>query len=259
MKPSTRGRKMRLLMAAIPVAGIMTVASAAVVTATSGVAGADSPSYALTCSAAGIPVNLTQVVTEGLISPSPVDSGGAVSLASNPADVPNGALTGGTLLNPPDGGLGLFLGFPTALEPLTTPGDTVQFAGDVPLTVTGGTGSPAMAVSGTFTVPATYPSGSLFVSVPATLSGSVTAGSSGTVSLGEPVFTATAPLTLSLTITNPSTSPPTVTPVPLSCTSTAAITIDTANITPTPFISVNPTSVAFTSARGDITNHGVRR
>lgn len=239
---------MRLLMAALPVAGIMTVASAAVVSLTSGVAGADTPSYALTCSAAGIPVNLTAVVTEGLISPNPVDSGGTVTLASNAADVTNGgALTGGTLLNPPDGGLGFDINFPTALEPLTTAGDTVQFAGAVPLTVTGGTGTPSMAVSGTFTVPASYPSGNLYVSVPGTLSGAVTAGASGTVSIGEPIFDTGTPLSLTLTITNPSTSPPTVTPVPLTCTSTAAVTIDTANITPTPFIGVSPSSYAFTS------------
>jgi hypothetical protein len=239
---------LRLLMAALPVAGIMTVASAAVVSLTSGVAGADTPSYALTCSAAGIPVNLTSVVTEGLISPNPVNSGGSVSLAANATDVTNGgALTGGTLLNPPDTGLGFEIEFPSSLEPLTTAGDTVQFAGSVPLTVTGGTGTPSMSVSGTFTVPATYPSGNLFVSVPGTMSGTVTAGASGTVSIGEPTFTTGTPLSLTLTITNPSTSPPTVTPVPLTCTSTGAVTIDTANITPTPFIAVSPTSYAFTS------------
>jgi hypothetical protein len=249
MKRSIRGRFPRVFLAALPVAGMLTVAAtAAVVSLSPGVAAADSPSYALSCSAAGIAISIPAAISEGVLSPNPVNSGSAVALVSNAADVTGGSLTGGTLLNPPDTGLGIEISFPVALEALTTAGDSVQFAGSIPLTVTGGTGTPSESVSGTFTVPATYPAGAVFVSVPATLSGSITAGASGTVSVGTPVFTAGTPLSLSLTITNPATSPPTVTPVPLTCTTTAAETIDTAAITPTPFIAVSPNSYAFTSA-----------
>jgi hypothetical protein len=229
-------------MAALPVVSVLTVVSAAVLSgATAGVAAADSPSQALACNAAGTNVPIPASIGEGVLSPNPVNSGAPVSLVANPADVPNGSLTGGTLLNGPDTGLGFEIQFPTALEGLTTPGSTIGFAGSTPLTVTGGTGTPTLNMSGTFVVPATFPTGNVFVSVPGSVTGTITAGSSGTVSVGLPLYTTSTPLSLSLTGVSTSA-------IPLICTTTAAQTISSATITPTPFISVSPNSCDLVTA-----------
>jgi len=243
MESSTRGRKLRVLMAALPVAGVLTVASAAVTMFSPGVASADTPSYSLSCLAATIGVSLPAVVTEGLISPKPVNSGAPATLVANPADVPNGAIAG-TPVGGADTGLGFDISFPATLQALTTAGDTVTFAGSVPLSVTGGTGSPSLTVSGGLTVPSAFPTGAATVSVPGTFSGSITAGASGTLTVGTPAFTSGSPLSLSLTISDPVNG---TTVVPLTCQG-GAETIDSTTITPTPFIGVSPNSYAFTSA-----------
>ena len=62
-------------------AGLVTVASAAAVSLTSGVAAADTPSYTVTCT--GVPVIGTAAFTTvtGTISPNPVNSGSGFSLS----------------------------------------------------------------------------------------------------------------------------------------------------------------------------------
>jgi hypothetical protein len=162
-------------------------------------------------------------VAEGLIS-TPVNSGGPVLLVANPADVPNSAVAGATVLNPPDTGLGLAFFFPPELlaNQLFPAGSTLGLSGSVPLTVTGGTGSPSMTLSGSFAVPATTPTVPI-VALSGTVIGPITAGASGTVSVGFPQFTTAAPLTLTLTAAGSS--------LPFVCTDTAPVTIASATIT----------------------------
>jgi hypothetical protein len=147
-------------------------------------------------------------------------------LVANPADVPNSAVAGATVLNPPDTGLGLAFFFPPELlanQLLGPAGSTVGLSGSVPLTVTGGTGTPSMTLSGSFAVPATPPTVPI-VALNGTVSGPITAGASGTVSVGFPQFTTAAPLTLTLTSTETGTTP-------FVCTDTAPVTIASATIT----------------------------
>ena len=242
---------MRVLIAALPVVGIMTVAStAAVVSVSSGVASADvtipatgTPPVALACSVNGINVGLPTVLVEGTLTPNPVNSGSAVTLGPTTLDHPNTGLAGVTLLNGPDTGLGMAFTIPAAIQALaSTPGESVGFSGNIPLTVTGGTtsGSPSLSLSGAFTVPATFPA-SPAVAIDGTQSGTITAGASGTVSVGLPQFTTTSPLTLNIILPAPTGT------IPLSCTDSAAVTIDSATITPTPYISASPSSYGFIS------------
>jgi hypothetical protein len=161
---------------------------------------------------------------EGLIS-TPVNSGGPVLLVANPADVPNSAVAGATVLNPPDTGLGLDFFLPPGLlgNQLFPVGSTAGLSGSVPLTVTGGTGTPSMTLSGSFTFPATAPTVPI-VALSGAVSGPITAGPSGTVSVGFPQFTTAAPLTLTLaTVGSP--------PLPFVCTDSAPVTIASATIT----------------------------
>ena len=228
MRGVRRGLRLSLAIAVLPILGIMTVVSAVVMGLTTSGTAADTPTYALSCHASSIPVNLPSVVTEGLFTSDPVAPGATNHLKANPADVPNSAFglynastnpTGVNLLNGPDTGLGIVLQFPTNLEPLTTPGDNVAFSGSVPLTVGNGSGSPSLTVNGSFTVPAAYPTNAAVV-INATQSGTITAGSSGPLSVAEPQFTTTNPLSLTLAIG--------ATPVPITCTSAGVETIATA-------------------------------
>jgi hypothetical protein len=136
----------------------------------------------------------------------------------NASSNPNGV----NLLNGPDTGLGVVVEFPAALEPLTTAGDTVSFSGTLPLTVTGGIGTPSLNLSGSFTVPAPYPTNAA-IAIRGTQSGTITAGQQTSMTVTQPQFTSTSPLTLTITIGT--------TNVPITCTSSTVETLDTATIT----------------------------
>ena len=192
---------------------------------------ADTPSYSLSCTAATVPVDLPAAITEGQYTTNPVSAGSVDNLAPNPKAVPNSLFglydagsnpNGVNLLNGPDTGLGLVVQFPAALEPLTTPGANVTFSGTVPLSVTGGVGTPSLNVSGSFTVPASYPTNAA-VAIAATQSGTITAGQGTSMTITQPQFTSGSPLTLTISIGT--------TNVPLPCTSSAVETLDTATIT----------------------------
>jgi hypothetical protein len=144
------------------------------------------------------------------------------------------------LLNGPDTGLGVVVEFPGALEPLTTPGDTVTFSGTLPLTVTGGVGTPALNLSGSFTVPSTYPTNAA-VAINGTQVGTITAGQGTSMTVSQPQFTTGSPLALTVAIGSTS--------VPITCSSSSAETLDTATITggngtPTPPNPPSPGTVA---------------
>jgi hypothetical protein len=129
-------------------------------------------------------------------------------------------------MNPPDTGLGLAFFFPPELlanQLLGPAGSTVGLSGSVPLTVTGGTGTPSMTLSGSFAVPGTPPTVPI-VALSGKVSGPITAGASGTVSVGFPQFTTAAPLTLTLTATATGTTP-------FVCTDTSPVTMASATIT----------------------------
>ena len=228
MRRVRRGARFSLAIAILPIVGMMGSVALAMFGATTGGSGADTASYALTCSAAGIPISLPAVVTEGVLASDPVNPGSTDNLKTDSADVPDSAFglynsstnpTGVNLLNGPDTGLGIVLQFPSNLEPLTTAGDTVTFSGTVPLTVANGSGSPSLAVNGGFTVPTTYPANAAVV-ITATQSGTITAGSSGNLSVAEPQFTSGSPLNLSIALGSTS--------IPITCTDTGVETIDSA-------------------------------
>ena len=231
MQRLRRDVRLSLTAAVLLVVSTLTVAFAGVLGLTSSGTSADTPGYALTCNAAGIAINLPAVVTEGLFTSNPANPGATDNLKANSPDMPNSSFgvynsstnpNGVNLLNGPDTGLGLVLQFPANLEPLTTPGSTVTFSGSVPLTVTGGTGTPSLAASGSFTVPSSYPTNAGVV-ITATQSGTnITAGSSGSLSVAEPQFTSGSPLSLTIVIGTAS--------IPITCTSSASHTIDTATI-----------------------------
>jgi len=161
---------------------------------------------------------------------------GVYNASSNPKGL--------NLLNGPDTGLGLVIQFPSALEPLTTPGAIVNFSGTVPLTVTGGTGTPSLSLSGSFTVPSTYPTNAGVV-VTGTQSGTITAGQQTSMTVSQPQFTSGSPLALTVTIGT--------TKVPITCATSSAETLDTATITggngtPTPPNPPSPGSSGTTTA-----------
>ena len=191
----------------------------------------DTPSYSLACTAASVPVNLPSAITEGQFTTDPVDAGSVDNLVANPKAVPDSLFgaynassnpNGVNLLNGPDTGLGLVIQFPASLEPLTTPGSTVTFAGTVPLSVTGGIGTPSLNVSGSFTVPTTYPTNAA-VAIAATQSGTITAGQGTSMTITQPQFSSGSPLALTISIGS--------TNVPMTCTSSAVETLDTVTIT----------------------------
>ena len=184
---------------------------------------ADSPTYSLACTAATIPVNLPSVVTEGVFATNPVAAGAVDNLAPNKKAVPNSLLSGVNLLNGPDTGLGVVIEFPTTLEALTTPGATVTFSGTLPLVVTGGIGTPSLNLSGSFTVPPSYPSNAAVVVTGTQAGGSITAGQQTSMTVTQPQFTTASPLNLTVAIGSTS--------VPITCTSSSSETLDTAKIT----------------------------
>jgi hypothetical protein len=221
----------------------------------------DTPSYSLACTAASIPVNLPGAVTEGQFKTDPVNAGSVDNLAANPKAVPDSLFglydassnpNGVNLLNGPDTGLGLVVQFPASLEPLTTPGDTVTFTGTVPLSVTGGIGTPSLSVSGSFKVPTSYPTNAA-VAIPATQSGSITAGQGTSMTITQPQFTSGSPLALTISIGT--------TNVPMTCTSSAVETLDTAAITggngtPTPPNPPSPGTVGSGTSTSPSTSAG---
>jgi cell division septation protein DedD len=230
VKRSRSRARVVLLAAIMPVVGFFALATGALLAFSSSNTAADTPTYALTCSADGIPVSLSSVVTEGVFTTSSVAPSAVDNLKANSADDPNSAFgaynvstnpSGVNLLNGPDAGFGIVIIFPSTLEPLTTAGDSVGFSGTVPLTVNNGSGSPSLSVSGAFTVPSTYPTNAAIV-VHATQSGSITAGSSGSLSVALPQFTSGSPLSLTIAIGS--------TDIPITCTSAASQTIATAAI-----------------------------
>jgi hypothetical protein len=176
----------------------------------------------------------------------PVAAGAVDNLKANSKAVPNSLLSNVTLLNGPDTGLGLVIEFPTSLEALTTPGATVTFSGTVPLTVTGGVGTPSLALTGSFTVPGTYPSNAALV-VGGTQSGTITAGQQTSMTVTQPQFTSASPLNLTVAIGS--------TNVPITCTSSSSETLDTATITggngtPTPANPPSPGTATGSSGGG---------
>ncbi len=202
---------------------------------------ADSPTYSLACTAASVPVNLPSAVTEGVFETNPVAAGAVDNLAPNKHAVPNSLLSGVNLLNGPVTGLGVVIEFPTTLEALTTPGATVTFSGTLPLVVTGGIGTPSLNLSGSFTVPASYPSNAAVVVTGTQAGGSITAGQQTSMTVTQPQFTTASPLNLTVAIGSTS--------VPITCTSSSSETLDTAKITggngtPTP---TNPPSAGTAS------------
>lgn len=216
MRITKRGGKLRVLMAALPVAGIMTVASAAVVGLTPGLASADTTGYTVTCT--GVPVINTAAFGSqitGTISPSPVDSGSTFSLNNFVLDI----TVPGTLV-----------GIATASGPGEINTGTVQFNADA----TGAT--PA-----TSSVSGTIPDTTL-------TSAEDTTGATIAVPLTSPTWTASgtattaavsADVTYSVGLTLNGTAVPA-----FSCTAPTE-QIDSASITPTPFITATPNSYAF--------------
>jgi hypothetical protein len=184
---------------------------------------ADSPTYSLACTAATVPVNLPSVVTEGVFETNPVAAGAVDNLKANSKAVPNSLLSGVNLLNGPDTGLGVVIEFPTSLEALTTPGATVTFSGTLPLVVTGGIGTPSLNLTGSFTVPGTYPSNAAVVVTGTQAGGTITAGQQTSMTVTQPQFTSASPLDLAVAIGSTS--------VPIICTSSSSETLDTATIT----------------------------
>jgi hypothetical protein len=171
---------------------------------------------------------------------------------ANPHAVPNSLLglynassnpDGVNLLNGPDTGLGVVVEFPAALEPATHPGDTVSFSGTLPLTVTGGVGTPSLNLSGSFTVPSSYPTNAA-IAINGTQSGTITAGQGTSMTISQLQFTSGSPLVLTVTIGT--------TNIPITCSSSSAETLDTVSITggngtPTP---PNPPSPGTTTSAG---------
>jgi hypothetical protein len=231
MQPSKRGRKLRVLMAALPVAGIMSVVgvgTAALLTATASPAAADTGSYEVSCT--GVPVistaNFASDVT-GTISPNPVDSGAAFSLGST---------------------FGLDFTVAGSLVGIATTNGNATVSGSVQFDVDATGATPA-----TTSVTATIPTTTLTASEDTTgaeieipISPSPSWNASGTATSA----TLTAGTAYSVALSLNGTAVPA-----FSCTAPSE-PIDTTTITPTPYISASPNSYAFVSS-SDSTNIGI--
>lgn len=188
----------------------------------------------------GTPLAFTSV-TEGALSSSGsspvapgqanVSPGGTLNLVGSKNDIPDSALGSGvTLLNGPDNtGLGTVSELPSSFASLLNDvkGDTVDETASVPLTLSGATSgsSETLALSGSFTIPSGgLPSGTLGTLMIGSASGTITAGSSGTVTVSVPEFTSSSPLVITTTI------PALSLTSTLTCTDSSAETIDTATI-----------------------------
>ena len=206
-------------MAALPVAGLVTVASAAAVSLTSGVAAADTPSYTVTCT--GVPVIGTAAFTSqvtGTISPNPVNLGSGFSLS----------------------GYSLVFTIAPGLVQIATASGNATVLGTVQFNVdaTGATPAvtPITANIPSTTMTAAEDTTGAVISIPLTSPTWIASGTATSASL-------VADVNYSVALTLNGTAVPA-----FSCTSPSTEQIDTATITPTPYIAVNPTSYAFTSA-----------
>ncbi|MHB1582194.1 MAG: hypothetical protein ACYCU7_03310 [Acidimicrobiales bacterium] len=165
-----------------------------------------------------------------------VPSGGTLNLVADSADVPGSAFGSAvTLLDPPDTGLGAVIqldpAFASWLSSISGGSDiTMSSASPIGLTVTGGTSTPpaTLSLSGTFAMPPAPPANTLAVVLAGTAGGSIVAGSSGTVSVGVPAFTAADPLVLTVSV------PSFHTTKSIDCLDGGGELIDTATVSPPP-------------------------